>query len=216
MLTHTQETTTHRSDGTEVKDHTATLILPDYHMEYTSAAWTNDPSRTHWKHDDWYRAEIVWDEMNVLDTLAACRDLRSDASIYDNAEVAEAKRLIFNVLFSPVLDEHEVAENYVWMLTGSRRGLARAWVHLYEALDAKPSGDDDFFDYWPNSMDVLWRFSEDLDGWKHAGNHHRTATQELARRVWDRVGPQQIAGDRDGDYDLRTEWGGPWLPEMGD
>ena len=169
------------------------ILLHDIHGEYTAslnaqpvfAPIADDKADT----KDSVRCEVIWDQYNLEYTIQQMGLAKDD----DEAETHVLAA--FHTLFGDKLDDLiEHSNPYdIWRISGSLPGLTRAFEALHAdlmptpssyELEGKvheywqPSGDDSVFDYWPNTMDMLWMFAQDLD--KLIGEEAK-----FKQRVWD-------------------------------
>lgn len=188
---------------TPITQHGGSILLQDHHGEYTGslAGVTYDDGK-------WCRALVIWDGFN-LSSVRADLGLPSDDDAID-----AAFRTMFDTRLDAFLTENG-AEPYnatIWEISGE--GMHRAFDQLFNALDTIPSGDDDTFDYWPNTMDMLWEFACDLDT-MHSTADHRTRVRDMAIRVHDQLLTEDWT--KDSGVDDPTEMQGSiWLDWKGD
>jgi hypothetical protein len=200
------------------RDHTAawgrdvTLLLGDYHREYTGVldeiSGTYDDSLDgDEKTRSYVRASVVWDQYELIDTIA-------DLQEADQESAESAVHRMQAEIFAGF--EEELAESpHVWRIMGSPYGLARAFNALANALNVDTvGGDDDAFDYWPNTMDMLHEFARDLDR-IHGTDHFGKLVEEIAANVLDRTasettGTTHSSETKDERRDFFAgEWGYP-------
>jgi hypothetical protein len=165
-----------------------TLVLHDMHREYTG----DFDSRID---GQWYgQTELAWSTSGVIDTLSELRGF--------NAEIAEsqARKLARDFLPHEFIEREGGDDAYleaVWRLTGSKEYLALKFDQLAKALDVDSvSGDDDAFDYWPNTMDMLWDFACDLDQISPVVGTWRSRVWEVAKKVYEGTVESQVANAR--------------------
>jgi hypothetical protein len=204
MLTSVDEKTTYKSDGTTKQTPVAQIMLADCHAEYTGD-W---PKRFGSWPDDYAYMRMI-DVSAIEDVHDAITGTRS----WENDE-EHTKRWndVWEFLFPGFIATLDMDPNSYacfYTIEGDPGGHHQVFVDLRDKLDVVPSGDDDFFDYWPNTMDMLWTYACDLDAWEdraepsgrpHEG--HQNMVRKLFTKVWDAVGPDNSldAGD------LREEW----------
>lgn len=174
------------------------ILLHDHHREYTGDLDT----LTGYTDGKWCRVEVIWDGF-ALESHRAYLGLPSDDAAIDAA---------FRQIFGDKLDAFlvdacaEPSMATIWSIMGE--GKRRAFDHILNALDTVPTGDDDTFDYWPNTFDMLWEFACDLDELE-SSTEHRTLAAALANKITDATFADQP--------DLRYEWdGNPGLAWKGD
>jgi hypothetical protein len=192
-----------------------TILLHDYHLEYGSVlgrvsmydetTGITDRQKT----SSFVRCEVVWDQYNIIDLIAKLNNL-PEGEAEDVAETI--RRHIFPGSQFDDWDYH------IWQLHGTLLGLGRAFEALYAALDVPEGvgGDDDAFDYWPNTVDMLLEFARDLDALTSM-RMRVPRVMELVDRVLDRSchrthfsGRPMTAEESDEQRQLLTdEWGYP-------
>lgn len=172
------------------------ILLIDHHGEYTGSL----AAVTGYEEGKWVRCMIVWDGFSL-------GSLRNALGLPDEDDaVTAAFRAIYADKLDPLLDDACATPDMatIWEISGE--GKRRAFDHLLHALDTVPSGDDDVFDYWPNTMDMLWSFAHDLDTLQSTTEHRQLVT-DLATKVHAAL----IADDPSDDWteiDL-TRWSMP-------
>lgn len=174
------------------------ILLHDHHREYTGDLDT----LTGYTDGKWCRVEVIWDGF-ALESHRAYLGLPADDAAIDQA---------FRQIFSDKLDQFltdacaEPSMATIWSIMGE--GKRRAFDHILAALDTVPTGDDDTFDYWPNTMDLLWEFACDLDELE-SSIEHRTLARDLATKVNTATFADQP--------ELASEWdGNAWLTWKGE
>jgi hypothetical protein len=178
--------------------HTFTLLLHDMHGEYTGDFDKRLPDMPYGE------CEVIWKTSGVIDTFQEVRGIDAD-----QAERAAAT-MMRDYLPAPFVTAHGGDSAYiewVWKLTGSKEYLDAKFQQLWDALNVETvSGDDDAFDYWPNTMDMLWDFAKDLDD-IFDNEDHKARVWDLAKRVFEgTVGPPN-----EKDYSNRKElFTGEW------
>src|SRR5215471_9330521 len=129
-----------------------TIILHDLHREYTGDFESRIDGQPYGE------CEIAWSSSGVIDTLTELWGYS-----HEHAERV-AERLIRDFIPGQFLEREGSYIECVWRLTGSKEYLEIKFRQLHDALRVDAvSGDDDAFDYWPNTMDMLWDFACDLD-----------------------------------------------------
>jgi hypothetical protein len=198
MLTKPDTTPVHRSDGTEGKQHRATVLLGDWHSEYTGewpkryGGWPND-----------------WAQVRGIDVFL----LQEVHELLSGEELSESTlRLLIPMEENEGYDEISQFST-LWVIEGTPDGHEMAFIQLLGWLDVQPSGDDDFFDYWPNTMDMVWQYASDLDEWETKRRDfdddvkivtRRKRVRALVSKVWE--GAQA---------DIRHEWlGHAWSKHL--
>ena len=199
-----------------VTDDRETLLLHDVHREYTGDFGDNNWIDSDLNGD----CEFFWDTYGVSHTLAELRQVSEDDG------EALAHKLMPEII-PPAFIEREGGPEYVygvWRLTGSRAFLEMKFEKLLQALKVDSTwGDDDSFDYWPNTMDMLWDFALDLDGLEGQWGGHKAAVTEVARHVFEGTIAAQWGPKVDGTKRLEEiarrhslfggEWGDrDWFP----
>jgi hypothetical protein len=195
MLTKPENAIVHRSDGTEGKQHRATVLLGDWHTEYTG----NWPKRYGGWPDDW--AQVRGIDVFLLQ------------EVYETLTSDELSETTLRLLM-PGFEDDEISQySTVWVIDGTPDGHEAAFVELLGWLDCQPSGDDDFFDYWPNTMDMAWQYAADLDAWETKRMDfsedvgvvtRRKKVRDLVSKVW-----------KGAQADIRHEWlGRPWSEHL--
>ena len=159
-----------------------TLLLHDLHAEYTGTFGDNNSNFAETKPANstiWGDCELYWSSYGVADALTEIFGYEGDTG-------HDQMLRVMREFFPPEFIEREggyEAINYVWRLTGNRDFLEMKFNQLAQALDVDyVSGDDDAFDYWPNTMDMLFDFALDLDAIDKTEAHRELATT-IARRV---------------------------------
>lgn len=199
---------------------TFSLILEDMHPGERTRLY--DPelaSKRQWDATDWHRVYTIWDALQIEDVRQATG---TDGDLDD-----DDRERIFDALYPGVRGplEAEGWDSYsdVIMVTGTYKGLRRCFrdAVLAPLKDELPSGDDDFFDYWPNTMMLAWNMARNLDDAipqiEEAHNWYpdcKSQVHELARWVWDQLGQTRGNPKFEGSDDLRQDWVGyAWMPE---
>jgi hypothetical protein len=195
MLTEPKKTPVHRSDGTESEVHNATVILGDMHSEYTG----NWPKRYGGWPDDW--AQVRGVDVFVLQ------------EAHETLSGEELPESTLKLLLPGFETDDEISQySTIWLVDGTPGGHDEVFAELLGWLDVQPSGDDDFFDYWPNTMDMAWQYASDLDAWETKVRDfddvkivtRRKKVRALTSRVWE--GAQA---------DIRHEWlGRAWSKHL--
>jgi hypothetical protein len=165
------------------------ILLFDPHGEYTGCL-NNLPNYDREAHakgipftDTWLRCQMLWDGYSIVQTaqnLGLANDVAED-------RVNEAFHLIFDDKLDDLIQWATPADAMIMKLSGASWGLRRAFDALFNALDSAPSGDDDFFDYWPNTMDMLYTFATDLDAiFEGPGGFDgfRVKVAEMAQKIY--------------------------------
>jgi hypothetical protein len=196
MLADTKTSPVHRSDGTEGEVYHATIILGDWHSEYTG----NWPKRYGGWPDDW--AQVRGIDVFVLQ------------EVHEVLSGEELPESTMKLLLPGFESDGEISQySTIWAIDGTPGGHEEAFCELLGWLDVQPSGDDDFFDYWPNTMEMLWEYAKDLDRWETKRRDlskelkirtRRQRVQALVSKVWE--GAQA---------DIRHEWlGHAWSKHL--
>jgi hypothetical protein len=179
-----------------------TLLLHDIHGEYTGClsdlpVYGPKVHERSWR-DDYVRIQIIWDQYELESTVELLElvdpqpmtDADGNPRVTDSdARVTAAFKSLFGDSLVGLLDGSETPYT-IWKLSGTIKGLDRAFTALLDALTPRlndggdittpfwqPSGDDDVFDYWPNTMDMLWDFACNLDT--------LTSGEVYRKRVWE-------------------------------
>jgi hypothetical protein len=139
------------------------MLLKDLHHEYTGSLpdFWQDTAEGDLTRRGYVRCNIIWNDYAMIDTLMDLHQMS-----YDDAEerMAESKALIFSRGATDRKEGRDWSDaTYIWKIEGDLPGLLHAFNELANALDTIPSGDDDVFDYWPNTMTMLEDWAEDLD-----------------------------------------------------
>jgi len=167
-----KEQRTEWGGGAEGKIHT--IILHDMHREYTGDFDRRIPDLPYGQ------TEIFWSSSGVIDTLTEIWGY--------NAEHAEqvAARLLKDFAPPEFLEREGDYIEALWRITGSLEYLEIKFRELHDALRVDSvSGDDDAFDYWPNTMNMLWDFALDLDAISHSiAGTHQHMVWEVAQWVF--------------------------------
>jgi len=205
------------------------LMLFDYHGEYTG-----DLKGVYAPADNAYSdANIVFDPRKIEDLLETRLGLsglnydnpaRKEGETVVGALMTEiARKVLGEDLYTALEAEHGemgTVGGYHWLIAGTREGLIRVFDQLFAALANKdesrkdwggygrPTGDDDVFDYWPNTMDMLWAFANDLDGIDQVEG--KGEVQGWADKV--QVMAAAVARLTFADDPSYCEWGRDWLP----
>lgn len=204
MLANSSKAIIYRSNGEQDEQPHAYVLLADCHAEYTSQ-WPKTYGR-------WPEGYAYVRDINVSQIEEAREVLTGNPSWQGGDEDEWNKVWEFLLPGFAATLEMTPLNNYshIWMIEGDIRGHQAAFAELLGWLDVQPSGDDDFFDYWPNTMDMLWHYASDLDQWANEvsgtteadleSRVYRDRVHALFRKVWE--GAQQ---------DIRDEWlGHPW------
>jgi hypothetical protein len=225
MLINQSETTSWKSgigkDHQEgVREGYFSLLLFDYHGEYTGTLGSIYAPEDN-AHAE---ARIVFDPHRLEDLLEARLHLHGLSYDHPAREVlAPLMTQIAKLVFGERIYDAIVAENgedaipggYHWLIEGNREGLIRIFEQLLKALSnldparveygsyGTPSGDDDTYDYWPNTMDMLWAFALDLV--------NITDSDEWTQKV--QTLAITVARLKFSDDPSDCEWGRTWLPE---
>jgi hypothetical protein len=132
-----------------------TIVLHDLHREYTGGWEGHEGYHSRGRHRE---CEIAWSTSGVQDTLQDLRDYPADRV------ESETERLMHEFLPPEFIEREGDMIEAVWKLNGPIEFLSFKFMQLVERLEVDSvSGDDDAFDYWPNTMDMLWDFASDLD-----------------------------------------------------
>jgi len=193
------------------------VLLFDPHQEYTGCidALPNYDKEATDKGlpftDTWLRAEILWNGYSISQTVA---NLRPELGMVDaEIEVIKAFRLLFADKLDDLIDFATPADAVIWKLSGAIGGLTRAFDALFNALDSAPSGDDDFFDYWPNTMDMLYIFATDLDDLNRndadliSGFRYKVKVAQMAQKIYDECSAD--GRDHADEWGHTTRWPHP-------
>lgn len=154
-----------------------TLLLNDSHAEYTG------------EFDKRPEGFPGYGECEIFFRFSGVQDALQDIFGYD-ADTAErqTRRMMREMLPAEFIEREGGDDAYlewVWRLTGSREYLETKFLELWNTLKVDyVSGDDDAFDYWPNTMDMLWDFAVDMDAITNS-EQHRVAVWTLARHVFE-------------------------------
>lgn len=177
-----------------------TVLLMDWHGEYTGGL---DQVKGY-EDGKYCRSHIVWDGY-ALGHVRTRLGIEGDEDDAVNA----AFRSLFADKLDPVLDlaSGDASSVYIWEIGG--HGIERAFTHLLNALDTVPSGDDDTFDYWPNTMEMLWEFACDLDS-IDSSTSHRDRVHTQGKRIRDELAGQEWAQDSGVDDPTEMQ-GSAWL-----
>jgi hypothetical protein len=184
----------YRSDGTEGTQHRATVILGDMHSEYTGN-WPKNYGG--WPDDHAYVRGI---DIFVLQ------------ETYETLSGHELEESLLRQLL-PGFDPDDELSQYstIWVVDGSPGGHDKVFDDLLSWLDVQPSGDDDFFDYWPNTMDMAWVYAKDLDAWETKRMEFSDEVDIVSRQLKVRKLSSKVW---EGASDNRVEWEGrDWLIE---
>lgn len=193
--------------GKHYNDRSVRIVLHDYHREYTGVLDALPP--TDGGIDTHVRAEVIWDHFAIE---GFCSDLGSIAEVtsfpgaYGDQQAEKAWSMIDPSGVLAKLIDCDMPQ-HLWLIEGRPKGLERAFDCLAAALDVEDGvhGDDDAFDYWPNTMDMLYDFATDLDKVKK-NDLHTTYVRQIAQRVLDRTAKtQSVAGDT--RELMLSEWG---------
>lgn len=137
----------------EGKGTVARIYLNDPHQEYTGNLTTSLQG------DQGYlNAQVVWDNMDIAQAVGDAWEGKAWAD-WDYAVTQTDKHR--KELFPSWPEEWDTGA--IWAIEGDLKGLTACFDSLAEVLDADISGDDDVFDYWPNTMNMLREFALDLD-----------------------------------------------------
>lgn len=201
----------------------ATVLLHDIHGEYTASlnAQPIFAPTTEGKSDlkDTVRCEVIWDQYELEHTIERMELVKGEGAAEDHVLAA------FHALFGDKLDpliEHSNPYT-IWQISGSWKGLERAFEALHAdlmptpssyTLEGKtheywqPSGDDSVFDYWPNTVDMLWMFAQDLDDAMVIHTHKQRVWDLLDAMVevgaWDDYLP---GGESEFEWQATERWG---------
>ncbi len=151
----------------------ATILLQDFHQEYT-ACWNENYSP-----GPYFSAQVIWDDDDLLDLINALRPGQPDPE----EQLLLAKSLVFGTKLGEMTDYFGADQWTLWRIRGSIDGLGHAWSILGDALTTTVSGDSDCFDYWPNTMDMLFDMAKDMDALM--GGSYRKATLQIAKATLD-------------------------------
>jgi hypothetical protein len=186
-----------------------TLLLHDMHGEYTGE-FDKKPEG-----DNGYgETDLYWQTSKMQDALHEIFGYKADVA------ERQAAALMPEFLPKAFLEREGDYIEWVWRVTGCYEYLVAKFNQLYISLNVDyVSGDDDAFDYWPNTMDMLWDFACDLDDINpFGGTIHRGQVWGLAKKVfqgtirhktWDNEDKSEIHGRAVADrYALFvSEWG---------
>jgi hypothetical protein len=164
------ERETEYGGGEDGKVHT--ILLNDMHGEYTGDFETRVDGFPYGV------TELAWQTSKIQDTLQELRGF--------SADLAESQALSLMREFLPLhfIRDNDAYIEWVWRLTGSKEYLEIKFRELHDTLRVDSvSGDDDAFDYWPNTMDMLWDFACDLDDIT-GSTVHRESVWEVAQWVF--------------------------------
>lgn len=144
---------THTDDTNRKGVKSATILLHDTHLEYGSTLIGREGR---WDDGSNYNGDLIWDHYDLEEV--------AHGVITDDGQ--DPATLAFNLIFGrhrEGLGLHgDDLPLHVLKLEGTIQGLRGAFDRLADALDTVPTGDDDSFDYWPNTMETLARFANDL------------------------------------------------------
>jgi len=191
-----------------------TLLLHDMHQEYTGDFGNHNSNFESTKPANstiWGDCELFWDSYGVSHTLAELRGVTEDQGN------TLALSVIRTMLPAEFIDREggPDAVTGVWRLTGSIAFLEMKFLQLKEALDVDyVSGDDDAFDYWPNTMDMLWDFALDLDALTQT-KLHTGQVHEVARKVFEGTINRRYYDDRPNTAEEIAEQRELFLQEWG-
>lgn len=169
------------------------ILLHDHHLEYTG---TLDHIPPYDGEGSWCRVTMVWNGYELESTRSYLGLPEGDDA---DAIIDAAFRQIFGTTLDAFLEANSATPStaHIWSIMGE--GKRRAFDWILNALDTVPSGDDDTFDYWPNTFDMLWEFACDLDELADS-TEHRDLAAALARKITDLTFADQP--------ELRYEWNG--------
>jgi hypothetical protein len=152
-----------------------TLFLGDYHTESPLP----DPTQIHkFKHPNGefsVRIRIIWDYYAVSEIISATLPKRT---LENWQEVQAQEDAIIKSLTNHFPEEFDEAARggHVWRVNGSLSQLCETFELFVQSLEAGCTGaDDDFYDYWPNAMDMALTFAKDLN--------KITKTDQFTRRL---------------------------------
>jgi len=194
------------------------VLLHDMHGEYTGN-FADIPMFKNGQSDNVVRVQLVWDHY-ALEGVAANLGQLTNITAFPAAYGEQQAEKAYRALFTDSLDEWLYGEmpNALWLVSGTPKGLERAFDHLAAALDVEDgvSGDDDAFDYWPNTMDMLWDFALDLDALKKNDLHTRYV-RDIAQRVFNRTVSRSSHRDQQDQKELFLgEWKNDrWAANLG-
>lgn len=186
-----------------------TILLNDPHGEYTGCLKDLPNFDEAIGMASWVRCNIIWDGY-ALQTECHRARRKTEEGIGDmmafynetDRRVNEAFRTMFADTLDDILDFQTPDGATIWSISGRMGGLERAFRTLFDSLNRAPSGDDDFFDYWPNTMDMLYAFASDMDELDENGAY-RAEVADMAQRIW----LESTDGGAEGETDNANEWG---------
>lgn len=171
-----------------------TLLLHDMHGEYTGGF------DERLKGFGYGEVDLYWQTSKMQDALQEIFDYKADIA------ERQTTSLMREMLPAAFLEREGDYIEWVWRVTGCKEYLVAKFDQLCKALTVdQVSGDDDAFDYWPNTMDMLWDFATDLDDIGVVGSC-RARVWEIAKKVF-----QGTVNARDARPDYHElfvqEWG---------
>lgn len=195
------------------------ILLFDPHGEYTGCLAMLPNYAEDYKErgvdfsETWVRCQVIWDGYQMTETISHLRVMGVEGIQGDDEaerRVTDAFHLMFDDKLDKLIDFATPDSATIWKLSGGIEGLTRAFNALFTALNIQPSGDDDVFDYWPNTMDMLYAFATDLDeledqlGRDSIGGlgGYRERVAEMASQTYHERYDQDPA-----EYDYLDEWG---------
>jgi hypothetical protein len=208
---------TDTNGGKHHNERSVRILLHDIHAEYTGD-FGNLPQLVDGAMDTHVRVSVIWDHYameNLASDLGELTGVTSFPDAYGEQQAEKAFSLIDPTGdLATRLDIYDTP-THLWLIEGRPKGLERAFDHLASALDVEDGvhGDDDAFDYWPNTMDMLWVFAEDLDTIKKH-DLHKQYVRSIAQRVLDRTAAQSwVTNEKDQRQLMIDEWGreGQWM-----
>lgn len=151
-----------------------TLLLHDMHGEYTGDFDKRPEGNFGYGETDlWWRTAAMQDALHEIFGYSA------------NDAERQAAALMPEFLPRAFLEREGDYIEWVWRVTGCYEYLVAKFDQLCTALSVDyVSGDDDAFDYWPNTMDMLWDFACDLDAIGPVIGTWRARVWEVARKVF--------------------------------
>lgn len=206
---------TDTNGGRHYNERSIRILLHDIHGEYTGdleklpQLIQGDMDAI----DAWCRASVIWDHYAVE---RLCSDLGSLSGVtsFPDAYGEQQAQKAWNMIdptgsISKMLDTD--MPTHLWLIEGRPNGLERAFDCLAEAMTVDyVGGDDDAFDYWPNTMDMLWAFAVDLDtiGLDPHKGRLLEIVRDLAVRVLDRSSKGRSGLFSQEQHDMLVdEWG---------
>ena len=157
------------------------ILLPDVHGEYTGD-FEKD-----------YISKLVWNNFEIEELSQKLGGLKKGKSLMERT-------------FPELPKNHPWDGSNLWLLEGSQEDLMERFNNLAEGLEGVPSGDDDVFDYWPNTMDMLEIFAKDLKDldWDPEG-----AAQKRVIEVYEKVKSDGKWKEYNIDFDAEV-----WKPSL--